>query len=56
VLLIGIQSAMMASVIELSLLTAISTVSLSLVGGWFGGALFPPVIKFNRRRAIDTFT
>jgi hypothetical protein len=33
-------------------LTCISAFSLSLLGGWFGSQLFPPIVKFKRSRDL----
>jgi hypothetical protein len=33
-------------------LTMVSALSLALVGGWFGGQLFPPVFAFKRQRGM----
>jgi hypothetical protein len=33
-------------------LTVVSCFSLTLVGGWFGGQLFPPVVKYGRTRGL----
>jgi hypothetical protein len=49
VVLIGIQAPMTDVWFQLSAFTIISTFSLTLVGGWFGGQLFPPVVKIDRR-------
>ncbi len=36
----------------IGLLTALSTFSLCIAGGWFGGQLLPPVVKFRNRRGL----
>jgi hypothetical protein len=38
---------------DMMLLTACSALLLSIVGGWFGGTLFPPVLPKRRRLATD---
>jgi hypothetical protein len=35
--------------LEVALFTAVGTFALCRVGGWFGGNLFPPVLKLNQR-------
>jgi hypothetical protein len=49
VVLIGMQLGTETAVLENTVLLVISTVSLSLAGGWFGGQLFPPVYAGRRR-------
>jgi hypothetical protein len=48
VILIGIEINHVHSWIQLSALTTVSSFCLSLVGGWFGAQLFPPVVKLRR--------
>jgi hypothetical protein len=50
-ILIGIQTTKPGDVVEAVAVILISTFALGLVGGWFGGALFPPVSNYNARRA-----
>ena len=47
--LVGLQAPMAERWAEFALYSAFSTVTLCLAGGWFGGALFPPVVKLERR-------
>lgn len=51
-ILIVAQTPLPGMFFQFMVLTIISTMSLALVGGWFGGQLFPPVIKL-RRRGMD---
>jgi hypothetical protein len=37
---------------EASMLTTLSAMTLCVAGGWFGGALFPPVVNVGRRSFI----
>jgi hypothetical protein len=48
VILIGLQAPPDAAWVEAAGLIAISTMSLSTAGGWFGGQLFPRVVKRSR--------
>lgn len=50
--LIGIQAPTTAAWAELAGYTALSTFTLCVFGGWFGGALFPPVVNYDRRRTF----
>jgi hypothetical protein len=56
VVLIGIHAPMTEAWVEYAFWTIIGTFSLSLVGGWFGGQLFPPVVKLDRRRGLGAYT
>jgi hypothetical protein len=47
--LIGVQAPMTDAWFQVAILIMISTYSLALVGGWFGGQLFPPIVKMDRR-------
>jgi hypothetical protein len=38
--------------LELAGLTLVSSFTLTIVGGWFGSQLFPPVVKFRRSRDL----
>ncbi len=49
-ILVGVQAPPTDAWLRAAGLIACSTFSLAMVGGWFGGQLFPPVIKFDRRR------
>jgi len=55
VILVGIQLGSPKAVLETTLFMIISTMFLSLAGGWFGGQLFPPVAQ-RRRRGADIFS
>lgn len=50
--LIGVQAPQTDRWFEFAILNMVATFSLSMVGGWFGGQLFPPVIKLDRRRTF----
>jgi hypothetical protein len=50
--LIGLQAPQTKQPVELSLLTAVSALGLITAGGWFGSQLFPPVIKFKRKKGF----
>jgi hypothetical protein len=49
IILIGIQAPPDATWFQAAGLIAISTMSLSTSGGWFGGQLFPRIVKRGRR-------
>jgi hypothetical protein len=49
-ILMGIQARYANRWPAIVALTALGSFSLSLVGGWFGSHLFPPVVKARRRR------
>jgi hypothetical protein len=38
--------------LEIAGMIAVSSLALSLVGGWFGSQLFPPVVPYKRRRGF----
>ena len=50
-ILIGIQTTKPGDVVEAVAIILVSTFGLGMAGGWFGGALFPPVSNYNYRRA-----
>jgi hypothetical protein len=52
--LIAIQAPVGEAWLKVAVLTAISTMCLTVIGGWFGGQLFPPIIKVERR-GLHTF-
>jgi hypothetical protein len=52
VILIGIEMNFVERWLQMAGLTVISAFSLSLVGGWFGSQLFPPVVKARRHRGL----
>jgi hypothetical protein len=53
VILIGIEMNFVERWLEMAGLTTIAALSLSLVGGWFGSQLFPPVLKMRRHRGLS---
>jgi hypothetical protein len=50
--LIGIQAPYAKQPVEVAVFTLVSAFSLTTVGGWFGSQLFPPVIKFKRKKGL----
>jgi hypothetical protein len=48
-ILISVEGRHVDRWLELAVFTFISALSLTLVGGWFGSQLFPPVVKHPRR-------
>jgi hypothetical protein len=54
VVLVGLQTAKHGAWAQLTLTTLVSTFSLAATGGWFGGTLFPPVLKLSRRGMDST--
>lgn len=52
IILIGIEMNYVQSWLRLSCYTALSALSLSLAGGWFGSQLFPPVVRRSRQRNL----
>lgn len=54
VILFGIQMGSPNAVLETTLFTVVSTMLLTLAGGWFGGQLFPPIFA-RRRRGVYEF-
>lgn len=52
-ILLGIQAQQSDSPLQVAALTVISSVTLSMVGGWFGGQLFPPIVVERRRGIAD---
>ena len=55
VILIGLQVPKAGAGPEVALWTTVSTFSLATTGGWFGGQLFPPVVKVSRR-GVNAYT
>lgn len=49
ILLVGVQSFKSANWLEPAFYLVVATFALALAGGWFGGALFPPVVRRSRR-------
>jgi hypothetical protein len=54
--LTGVQLGSASFVFETAVLTVISTVALGLVGGWFGGQLWPPLYAAPRRERMRPAT
>jgi hypothetical protein len=52
VILIGIEIRYVECWLQMAAYTALAALSLSMVGGWFGSRLFPPVIRRQRRRGL----
>lgn len=52
-IVLGIQIASPKFALESSLFTMAGIVTVSLVGGWFGGQLFPPLSSSRRRRSLS---
>jgi hypothetical protein len=52
VILIGIEMHFVAKWAQVALLTLLSAFPLTLVGGWFGSQLLPPVLKVRRARSL----
>jgi hypothetical protein len=43
------------AVAEVAFYTLVSTFTLAAVGGWFGGQLFPPVVRVPRRGSLESY-
>jgi hypothetical protein len=52
VILVGLRLSGKDVTVDDLLLIASSALALGMVGGWFGGQLFPPVISPVRRRGL----
>jgi hypothetical protein len=52
VILIGIEMNYLDSWLQMACYTALAAFSFSLVGGWFGSQLFPPIIPRRRQRGL----
>jgi hypothetical protein len=52
VVLIGIEMHYVERWLQMAIYTALAALSLSLVGGWFGSQLFPPILRRRRRRHL----
>ncbi|HEY7330161.1 MAG TPA: hypothetical protein VH592_21165 [Gemmataceae bacterium] len=52
VILIGIEINYVERWLQMAGYTALAAFSLSLVGGWFGSQLFPPIFRRPRRRGV----
>ena len=55
VILVGVQLGSPKAVLETTMFMVLSTIFLSLAGGWFGGQLFPPIIERRRRGSYDMY-
>src|SRR5262249_7410290 len=55
VILAGIYLGNAKAPLEATALSLVSTLILSLAGGWFGGQLFPPVIPKRRQQIHEMF-
>jgi hypothetical protein len=53
-ILIPLQAPVGDNWLQVAGLTAVSTMCLTVIGGWFGGQLFPPIVKVERR-GLHTF-
>lgn len=53
VILIGIEIQFVEHWLQMAGLTVVGAFSLSLVGGWFGSQLIPPIARPPRHRALD---
>jgi len=51
-ILIGVEMNYVERWLQIAGYTALSSLSLSLVGGWFGSQLFPPILRRPRRRVL----
>jgi hypothetical protein len=54
-ILIGIEMNFVQNWLQVAALTTVSAFCLSVVGGWFGGQLFPPIIKARRERGVGEY-
>lgn len=54
VVLIGIEMNYLERWLPLAGLTAVSSLTLSLAGGWFGSQLFPPIIRRRSQRGLGS--
>jgi len=54
VVLIGIEMNYVERWLQVGALTAVCCFCLSVVGGWFGSQLFPPIIRVRRKRGLDS--
>jgi hypothetical protein len=55
VVLIGLQAPRTDAWLDVAFYTTLSTLTLCSAGGWFGGQLFPPLLKFDRRRGVNAY-
>ena len=51
-LLIGTQAPYAKQPVEVAVFTLVSAFGLTTAGGWFGSQLFPPVIKYKRKKGL----
>ncbi len=56
VVLVAIQAPIDDRWWDVAFWTMVSTLALSLAGGWFGGQLFPPVVKIRNRGGLGAYT
>jgi hypothetical protein len=52
VILIGIEMNYVESWVQLACYTVLAAFAFSLVGGWFGSQLFPPIHPRRRERGL----
>jgi hypothetical protein len=50
--LLGFQTAVRHAAVHDLVLTAACSLALGLAGAWFGGSLFPPLVKRPRRKRL----
>jgi hypothetical protein len=50
--LIGTQAPYAKQPVEVAVFTVVSAFTLTTAGGWFGSQLFPPVIKFKKKKGF----
>jgi hypothetical protein len=55
VVLVGLKAPRTDDWLDVCFYTALSTFTLCVVGGWFGGQLFPPIIKMDHRRGLNAY-
>jgi len=53
VILVGIEMNYVERWVEVAVFTAVTALCLSLVGGWFGSQLFPPLVKSRQERGLS---
>ena len=53
VILVGIEMNYVERWVQVAALTVVCSLCLSVVGGWFGSQLFPPLVKSRRERGLD---
>ncbi len=55
VILIGLQAPRSDNWFDAAFYIVVSTFTLCVVGGWFGGQLFPPILKIDRRGGVNAY-